>query len=258
MSKKSKNKNQVKKVLGSFAELGNTGKSALSRLATTVKADAPTMILGKKDFGGTVKTDSIKLLGGNKFSNFAKRLIPFHAVSPARANAQNNPAAARLKHIAGKMGKAAVPKTRKSKGIIWLFLFFAAVAGSGYYAWNSIDGLGDKVVQMVDYKSWLNKTAGKVSTAGQKPKSESINIGSRASKASLVTAQPVKKTITKTSVVKSKKLTVKKAHKSQTAKKTKAVAASKQKKWQANLAKLKKKSNADYQKASMKYRTNHK
>lgn len=253
MSKK--NKNQAKKVLSSFADLGNTGKSALSRLATTVKADAATVILSKKDFGGTVKTDSIKLLGGNKVSQFAKRLIPFRAV-PLGANAQNKPAAVRLKQIAGKMGKAAVPKTRKSKGIIWLFLFFAAVAGSGYYAWNSIDGLGDKVVQMVDYKSWLNKTAGKESTVNHKARSNSINIGSRANKATSVTSS-VKKSAGKSTQAKSKKLSLKKAKKSSAGANSK-VAASKQKKWKESLAKLKKKSHSDYQKASMKYRSNHK
>lgn len=154
------------------------------------------------------------------------------------------------------MGKAAVPKTRKSKGMIWLFLFFAAVTGGGYYAWSSIDGLGDKVVQMVDYKSWLNKTAGKVSTVDNKSKSNSINIGSRANRSSAVKSQPVKKAVVK-SAVKSKSVSMKKAKKTNTAAKGKATAA-KQKQWKENMAKLKKKSKADYQKASMKYRTNRK
>src|SRR5690606_35231325 len=91
-----------------------------------------------------------------------------------------------LKHIAGKMGHAAMPKTRKSKGVIWLFAFFLALAGAGYYGWTKVEGLGDKVVQMVDYKSWLDKTSGKV-----KPES-TRTFDSRATRA-MVKTQAVKR-----------------------------------------------------------------
>ena len=220
MSKKSRNKN-AKKVLSSFADLGNTGKNTLSRLATTVKADMPTMILGNKDpFAGTVKTDGIKLKGENRVSRIAKRLIPFRA---AQSPVQNKPAAARLKHIAGKMGKAAVPKTRKSKGMIWLFVFFTALTGGSYYAWQSIDGIGAKISQVVDYKTWLNTTAGKVKPADTTAKSSEINIGSRQDTSTKTIYSGSKSSqsfaATKSSTVKTKTLNIKKSSKPVVAKK---------------------------------------
>jgi hypothetical protein len=254
MSKK-KNK-QAKKVLSSFADLGNTGKNTLSRLATTVKADMPTVILGNKDpFAGTVKTDGLKGFGDNKVSRIAKRLIPFRAAG----NVQAKPAAARLKHIAGKMGNAAMPKTRKSKGMIWLFIFFTALAGAGYYAYSQFEGLGEKVVQTIDYKSWLDKTSGKVKpsevrTAGKSTATKSAQVV----KSSAAQKKPVVSTA-KSSTVKTKTLAVKKATaKKATAKKAVKNGPAQKKQWESRLAKLKKKSEADYRKASMKYRNNHK
>jgi hypothetical protein len=259
MSKKSRNKN-AKKVLGSFADLGNTGKNTLSRLATTVKADLPTMILGNKDpFAGTVKTDSIKLQGENRVSKLAKRLMPFRVAQAGVV--QNKPAAARLKHIAGKMGKAAVPKTRKSKGMIWLFVFFTALTGGSYYAWQSIDGIGTKIANIVDYKTWLNTTSGKI-----KPTTSEINIGSRQKTSGTTVYSGSSKpsqsfTAQKSSTVKTKTLTVKKSSKPTVVKKANKASASKKvannakaKQWEQKLAKLKKKSQADYRKASLKYR----
>ncbi len=262
MSKKSRNKN-AKKVLSSFAELGNTGKNTLSRLATTVKADMPTMILGNKDpFAGTVKTDSIKLKGENRVSKIAKRLIPFRA---AQSPVQNKPAAARLKHIAGKMGKAAVPKTRKSKGVIWLFVFFTALTGGSYYAWQSIDGVGAKIAQVVDYKTWLDTTAGKVKPADTTTSSSEINIGSRNNSPTGTVYSGSKNSQTfaasKSSTIKTKTLNIKKASKPVVAKKAskasvskKVASPAKSKQWEAKLAKLKKKGQADYRKASLNYR----
>ena len=266
MSKKSRNKN-AKKVLSSFAELGNTGKNTLSRLATTVKADMPTMILGNKDpFAGTVKTDSIKLKSENRVSKIAKRLIPFRA---AQSPVQNKPAAARLKHIAGKMGKAAVPKTRKSKGMIWLFVFFTALTGGSYYAWQSIDGIGAKIAQVIDYKTWLNTTAGKVKPVDTTTASSEINIGSRNNSTSTTTTNTIYSgsknsqtfAATKSATIKTKTLDIKKSSKPVVAKKSskaiatkKATSPAKTKQWEAKLAKLKKKSQADYRKASLNYR----
>lgn len=261
MSKKKKN--QAKKVLSSFADLGNTGKNTLSRLATTVKADMPTVLLGNKDpLAGTIKTDGIKLVGGNRISRIAKRLNPFNA-TPGKVQAK--PAAARLKHIAGKMGHAAMPKTRKSKGVIWLFAFFFALAGAGYYGWTKVEGLGDKVAAMVDYKSWLDKTSGKV-----KPETTRMveNRGARSVKSQAVKQQPAKQSAATLSV-KTKSLSVKKSsNKPAVAKKFagkpvvakgKVKSHSKQKhEWESRLAKLKKKSEADYRRASTKYRSSHK
>lgn len=252
MSKK-KNK-QAKKVLSSFADLGNTGKNTLSRLATTVKADMPTVLLGNKDpFAGTVKTDGLKGFGDNKVSRIAKRLIPFRAAG----NIQAKPAAARLKHIAGKMGNAAMPKTRKSKGMIWLFVFFTALAGAGYYAYSQFEGVGEKVVRMIDYKSWLDKTSGKVKpsevhTAGKSSATKPVVAKTSTAQKSQVVSSA------KSSTVKTKTLAVKKAPKKATAKKTVKNGPAQKKQWEARLAKLKKKSEADYRKASMKYRNNHK
>ncbi len=262
MSKKSRNKN-AKKVLSSFADLGNTGKNTLSRLATTVKADLPTMILGNKDkFAGTVKTDSIKNLGENRVSKLAKRFVPFRAAQGAPV--QNKPAAARLKHIAGKMGKAAVPRTRKSKGMIWLFIFFSALTGGSYYAWQSIDGIGAKIAQVVDYKSWLNTTSGKVKPADTTSSSSDINIGSRQTSGKILysgSTKPSESFATqKSSTVETKTIAVKKSTKTLTKKATKSKASkkvagpAKSKQWEQKLAKLKKKSQADYKKASMQYR----
>jgi hypothetical protein len=242
MSKKSRNKN-AKKVLSSFADLGNTGKNTLSRLATTVKADMPTMILGNKDpFAGTVKTDSIKL-AGQKVSRIAKRLIPFRAAQVGAV--QNKPAAARLKHIAGKMGKA-------------------ALTGGSYYAWQSIDGIGAKIAQVVDYKAWLNTTSGKVKPSDMTSKSSDLKVGSRdktGGKVHSVTKKAQTSTVgNKSSTVKSKTIAVKKTAKPVAVKKptktvaVKKVSPAKNKQWEQKLAKLKKKSQADYEKASMKYR----
>lgn len=253
MSKK-KNK-QAKKVLSSFADLGNTGKNTLSRLATTVKADMPTVILGNKDpFAGTVKTDGLKGFGDNRISRIAKRLVPFRAAG----NVQAKPAAARLKHIAGKMGHAAMPKTRKSKGMIWLFVFFTMLAGGGYYAYSQFEGVGDKVIKMVDYKSWLDKTSGKIkpneiktSTKMTAEKSSQTIKSSSAQKKPTVSSP-------RASTVKTKTLVVKKSSKASTVKKSGQTSAAQKKQWESRLAKLKKKSQADYRKASMKYRNNHK
>ncbi len=263
MSKKSRNKN-AKKVLSSFADLGNTGKNTLSRLATTVKADMPTMILGNKDpFAGTVKTDGIKLKGENRVSKIAKRLISFRA---GQSPVQNKPASARLKHIAGKMGKAAVPKTRKSKGLSWLFVFFTVLTGGSYYVWQSIDGIGAKISQVVDYKTWLDTTSGKVKpTETTTTKSSEINIGSRNNSSTMTVysgaGSSQSYTSAKSTTVKTKTLNIKKSSKPVVVKKASKASASKKvagpaksKQWESKLAKLKKKSQADYKKASLKYR----
>ena len=258
MSKKKKN--QAKKVLSSFADLGNTGKNTLSRLATTVKADMPTVLLGNKD---TIKTDGINLVGGNRVSRIANRLNPFNA-SPGKVQAK--PAAARLKHIAGKMGHAAMPKTRKSKGVIWIVAFFFALAGAGYYGWTKMEGLGDKVVQMVDYKSWLDKTAGKV-------KPETTRTVDARSERSVKSHTAVKQNTEKQSrtvSVTTKTFSVKKSSanasigKKVSGKQTVAKAKNKKpstkqkQQWENRLAKLKKKSEAEYRRASANYRNNHK
>ncbi len=263
MSKKPRN-NNAKKVLSSFADLGNIGKNTLFRLATTVKADMPTMILGNKDrIAGTVKTGSIKLLGENRVSKLARRLVPFRAAQGGPV--QNKPAAVRLKHIAEKMGKSVVPKTRKSKGMIWLFVFFTALTGGSYYAWQSIDGIGAKIAQFVDYKTWLNTTSGKVEPSDTTSKSSEINIGSRQSSGKTIYSGSSKTSQSyaaqKSSTVKSKIITVKKSTKPMAVNKaTKASASkkvagpSKSKQWEKKLATLKKNSQADYKNASMKYR----
>ncbi len=183
----SKKKNKQKHVLKSLRDLGQNGRDTLSRLATTVKADVPTVLMGdtKKADGFPSFTLKTPENYGARISRVAKRLNPFH-------RDENALSAKRLKKLAKQIaaGSApAAPKVRRSRLPLVVAICAALIGGGGYYAYQSISLPDVKLSKYFDYEGWLATASGaKPQTSYTQP-----NYGKRTSYQAPRTAKPVTK-----------------------------------------------------------------
>jgi hypothetical protein len=155
MGKKNRHRHQ-KHVLKSFQDLGKkhgyAAGDTLSRLATTVKADAETLVLGAQKkiaqpfeaaqsfvAGATVKSEAVaKNAGGaiQRFSRFAQKLVPGRrrAVGGADTNKK-------LKEIARQMAavrRTVMPKEPRSRLPLFAALATVALSCGGYYLYQNV------------------------------------------------------------------------------------------------------------------------
>lgn len=155
----------------------------LSRLATTVKADAPTLILASKETpSGTLKNDGLyvspfqmaEAKPKNRLSQFASRLVPFKR-SPMQSW-RDRKAAKKLKKLARQMashGNSNMLKVRRSRLPLVIALLVVAMGFGGYYMFKSVTLPQVNVTKVIDYKSWLDTTSGNVQRSEPKVVSSS-------------------------------------------------------------------------------------
>ena len=171
MGKKSKRqKDQFRNVLRSLKDLGGDGKDTLSRLATTVKADAPTLILGNNlSPSGTVRNPGYVSPFGvpaaqpkSRLNRLAQKMVPFRRTPLAAWN--DRKASKKLKKLAKQMakGKTSMIKIRRSRLPLVAALLIVALGFGGYYVYRSITMPKVHVTKYLDYKKWLNTTSGNV------------------------------------------------------------------------------------------------
>jgi len=223
----SKKKNKNKHVLKSLRDLGQNGRDTLSRLATTVKADVPTVLMN----ADTIKSDGLpgfklKQPIKTRVSKIARKLNPFIRNPEAAA-------ARRLKDIARQMSAAhtSTPKVRKSRLPLVVVMCAAIIGGGGYYAYESINFSDVKLSNYVDYEGWLSTASGK------QPKQTTVKPSSSVTRSYSVQGnRHISKTLTKVPEKTFRKLP------KQTKKQI----------WQSRLAKAKAKSAAKYKTSAYK------
>lgn len=223
----------------------NVLRDTLSRLATTVKADAPTVVLNPSK-GGTE-------LGSPRPSRVARLTGHFNPFSTQRV--ADRKSKRQLKKIAKQMN-ANAPKVRKSRLPFVIAFAVALLCGAGYWIYDKIDLPDVKISEHLDYKKWLDTVSGN-DKPGKKPtmtvsssKGSVRKVAEKRSERTL--AQPKKSVVTFSKKVATKPLS--KAQKKAAAKKEKSFRklskSQKEKVWKEKLAKLKKESNSKTRKAS--------
>ncbi len=168
MGKKSRNqKEKFRSAMESLKGFGNDGRDTLSRLATTVKADAPTLILGQNLApGGTQRNDGYASpfaspAPKSRISRTLSRLTPFKR-SPVKSW-NDRKAAKKLKKLAKQMATKGnnMNKIRRSRLPLVVALVVVAFGFAGYYTYRSVSVPKVHVTKYLDYKKWLNTTSGK-------------------------------------------------------------------------------------------------
>ena len=134
---------------GSAGPLGH----ALQRLPTTVKADAPTLVLGRA-------ATPAKAAFGNPLSRFTRRL----------AQARRAPAAAwndmrtvhKMKKLAHQMAKGtpSMSKKRRSRLPLVVALLALVVCAGGYYAYRNVRLPHVHVTRYLNPHKWLDSASG--------------------------------------------------------------------------------------------------
>lgn len=168
MAKKHKShEKQVQNVIQSLKDLGVGGKETLNRLATTVRADAPTMILAataSKLHAGKGAKMTVAMRAKAGLSRVAQRLHPLGEPAAQRQVARE------LKRLQKRVKRANQgPKVRKSRLPHVIAFALLLALGGGYWAYTKISLPDVKVSQYLDYKKWLAHTSGqKVEKAGPK------------------------------------------------------------------------------------------
>lgn len=179
-NKKKKPAQQVHSLLETLREkgreLGVDSKTAVSRLATTIKAEMPTLILDQADKNAAAdkaekkkKHEAAK--GPAKPGIFSERLKSNVAKVAHQLNPLGEPAGARkvareLKHLQKQIIKAqrpVKPKVRRSRLPFVIAFAVLLVLGGGLWAFRTVSGVlpSVKVSQVLDYKKWFDHTAGK-------------------------------------------------------------------------------------------------
>ena len=179
MGKKNRKNRRPHSVLSSLKDLGMEGRDTLSRLATTVKADMPTLVLGTKA-PGTVKNDGIRSLQAmqlkpaSRLSRFAQRLVPFKG-QPAAAwpERQTTQKMQKLAHQMA-MGKPKL-KVRRSRLPFLVVLLALLCVGGGTYVYQSVSLPDVKIAQYLDYQTWLGLASGELKP-GTKPAPKATTI----------------------------------------------------------------------------------
>ena len=161
MAKKHKShEKQVNHVIQSLKDLGVGGKDTLARLATTVRADAATVILrtpaeGKKAARQIALKPTLALRAKASLSRMALR------IHPAGEPAAQRQVARELKRLNKRVKRAHQgPKVRKSRLPYVITMALLLIAGGGYWAMSKITPPTIHVAQYLDVKNWLAKTAG--------------------------------------------------------------------------------------------------
>ncbi len=162
MAKKHKShEKHVNHVIQSLKDLGVGGRDTLARLATTVKADAPTLILGaashdkKSDRKRDVKP-TLALRARASLSRMAYR------IHPAGEPAAQRQVARELKRLNKRVKKAHQgPKVRKSRLPYVVAMTVLMALGGGYWVLSKVSLPSVHVAQYLDYRKWLDHTAGR-------------------------------------------------------------------------------------------------
>lgn len=233
----------------------------LSRLATTVRADAPTVLLRDQ---GVARVATVKADPANQPARFA-RLNPFSAQARLDRSARK-----KVKHLAKQMAArpAVATTSRRSRLPLVVAMLAMLLGGVGYWAHQNISlpRLPDwNLSQYLDHKKWLNLVSGRSAPQGsatlaetdrKKQRHQVKAKGSQRSRGPIVKASKSSGRATKANI--NAKSNTKKS-------KTRAIAAEnkrfsklskaeKERIWKARLAKLKQQSKKKYQKASVEYR----
>lgn len=161
MSKKNRKNRKPHSVLRSLKDLSADGRDTLSRLATTVKADMPTLMLGGKATG-TVKNDGyqhMQMKPASRLSRFAKKFVPLRA-KPSKVERDTTRKMQKLAHQMAK-GNPKM-KTRRSRLPFVVVMLVLLTVGGGYYTYQHISLPTTKISQFMDYKSWLGLASGEV------------------------------------------------------------------------------------------------
>lgn len=152
----SKKKNKNKYVLKSLRDLGQNGRETLSRLATTVKAEVPTILMN----ADALKSDGLPAMKlkqpvKTRISKFARKLNPFH-------RGADGDSARKLRDIAKQMSanQLKARKPRRSRLPLVVVALVALIGGGGYYAYESINFSDVKLSNYVDYEGWLATASG--------------------------------------------------------------------------------------------------
>ncbi len=183
-NQKKKPAQQVQSILETLREkgreLGVDSKTAVSRLATTIKAEMPTLILDQADKNAAAdKAEKKKkheaVRGPSKPGIFSERLKSNVAKVAHQLNPLGEPAGARkvareLKHLQKQIIKAQRPvkaKVRRSRLPFVVAFVVLLVLGGGLWAFRAVSGVlpSVKVSQVLDYKKWFEHTAGKTKHA---------------------------------------------------------------------------------------------
>lgn len=177
MAKKHKSSaKQVNHVIQSLKDLGVGGKDTLARLATTVRADAPTVLLAS---AMTTKRDG-KKNGRPSFGMRAKASLSRMAyrIHPAGEPAAQRQVARELKRLNKRVKKAQQgPKARKSRLPYVIAMAVLMVIGGGYWTLSKISLPNIPVAQYLDYKKWLDHTSGReIRKADPAPRVEIVNL----------------------------------------------------------------------------------
>ena len=167
MAKKNK-KNTAKQfdqVMEKVRDLGLGGKDTLHRLATTVRAEMPTLIVDELAKGGDGKRadKSAKLVAGGPFSARLKTGVKVlaHQINPFGEPAGARKVARELKLLNKQVKRvAAGPKPRRSRLPYAIAFTLALLGGGGYWLMANAHVPDVKISQYVDYKNWFEKTAG--------------------------------------------------------------------------------------------------
>jgi hypothetical protein len=147
MSKKNRNKNKHHSVLSSLKDLGNKPRETLSRLATTVKTDAPTLLVDKGDGKGHAAK---RAAGPTRLSRMAQHINPF---SPQRR------AKAKMAKLQRQM-VGSMPVRRSRLPLVYAVLAMLCLSG-GAWVYTHVSLPEIRVAQYLDYQKWLELVSGR-------------------------------------------------------------------------------------------------
>jgi len=204
-------------------------KNKIDRLATTVRADDATILVGNA--GATVKAKSTPKNGQNRFVTGLRKVAKTAFAKGQIANK------AAFNKITKKVPKPAAPKPRRSRLPYLVAVLLGFLAGGGYYLYESVNLPNVNVTKTIEttYNDWFKKV----------------------SSDSTVKKHSAKKKYVKKKSISSKKYT-KKTTKPKNSITKKLTKSQQKKKWAKKLATLEQKSKRKYKKASSKYRKNRK
>jgi hypothetical protein len=167
-SKKRRQQQQAHSVLHSLKDLRGDARDTLSRLATTVRAETPTLSLGSGKLGGALNSLYKSPIGdagpshATRLSSFAAKLNPLTHARAAYRRASTNRKLAQISSEMSRGGYSMQP-VRRSR-LPYVMAFFVALLGfGGWYVYESVD-LPDmplaEIEKHLDYKKWLAAVGG--------------------------------------------------------------------------------------------------
>lgn len=160
MSKKNRKNRKARSVLHSLKDLGENSRDTLSRLATTVKTDVPTLMIGS---GATVKNEGYSPFAAKKpvsrLSRIAQKFIPFRQSPEWSAETTSH----KMKHLAKQISKGnSGMKVRRSRLPLVAALLTMMLGGAGYYAYQNVSLPDVNVSQYLDAGKWLGLASGQL------------------------------------------------------------------------------------------------